>query len=60
MILIIEINTISCVGCAYCAMVCPVDGFKVEGISIFQNKCNKCTRCIYNCPVEAIKPLWKG
>ncbi|MFX0049701.1 MAG: ATP-binding protein [Candidatus Hermodarchaeota archaeon] len=59
MLFIIEINSSKCVGCAYCAMVCPVNGFKVEGISQFMKRCNKCERCIFNCPVSAITPLWK-
>jgi ferredoxin len=56
---IIEIDAAICVGCAYCKLVCPVEGFKVEGRSYFQNRCNRCGRCVYNCPVEAIKAVWE-
>ncbi|UCG02189.1 MAG: 4Fe-4S binding protein [Candidatus Heimdallarchaeota archaeon] len=56
----IEINIQKCVGCAYCSMICPVGGFRVEGISQFLQKCNKCGLCIMSCPVSAIKTNWGG
>ncbi|MFX0184641.1 MAG: 4Fe-4S binding protein [Candidatus Hodarchaeota archaeon] len=56
---IIEIKLKKCVGCAYCAMVCPIDSFKVQGFSYFLKRCNKCKLCVFHCPVSAIIPLWE-
>ncbi|MHA2248385.1 MAG: 4Fe-4S binding protein [Candidatus Hodarchaeales archaeon] len=55
----IEISVQRCVGCAYCLMVCPIESFKVEGVSYFLQKCNKCGLCIISCPVSAITSNWE-
>ncbi|MHA1971758.1 MAG: 4Fe-4S binding protein [Candidatus Hodarchaeales archaeon] len=56
---IIQINSEICVGCAYCAMVCPVNCFEVKGISKYKQQCCiKCYKCIRSCPVGAIDSQW--
>ncbi|MHA1228560.1 MAG: 4Fe-4S binding protein [Candidatus Hodarchaeales archaeon] len=57
----IQINNELCVGCAYCAMVCPVGCFEVKGVSKFkEHSCVKCLKCVRSCPVRAITPQWIG
>ncbi|MHA2224404.1 MAG: 4Fe-4S binding protein [Candidatus Hodarchaeales archaeon] len=59
MILVINISINLCIGCAYCAMVCPVGSFEVEGVSKFLQECTKCGKCVRYCPVSAITSQWE-
>ena len=50
------VTTNSCVGCAFCKLVCPEEAIEVLGkAEIDLQKCAGCKKCVRYCPVEAIK-----
>jgi len=54
----VKISLDTCVGCAACESVCPVEAIKmVDGKAIVDpDICIDCGSCIPECPVEAITP----
>ncbi|AEA47375.1 DUF362 domain-containing protein [Archaeoglobus veneficus] len=50
------VTTSSCVGCAFCKLVCPEEAIEVFGrAEIDSQKCVECKKCVIYCPIEAIK-----
>jgi len=48
--------TNSCVGCAFCKLVCPEGAIEVIGkAEIDMQNCADCRKCVRYCPVDAIK-----
>ncbi|MFX0070328.1 MAG: EFR1 family ferrodoxin [Candidatus Hermodarchaeota archaeon] len=46
----------NCNSCEICEKVCPVNNIKIiEGIPIWQHKCQQCLACIHFCPQNAIQ-----
>ncbi len=49
------ISVSSCVGCGYCASVCPTEAISVtsEGVATDAGKCLMCMACVAKCPTKS-------
>lgn len=57
---VVRIREADCIGCARCAIVCPVDailGAPEQLHSVLANSCTGCDLCLPECPVDCIEIL---
>lgn len=49
----------ACIGCGTCAMVCPMDVFRLDAehqksVIAYVQSCQTCGQCWLNCPTDSI------
>lgn len=48
--------TDACVGCGFCARICPVSNIRMEhGRPVWDSRCVECVACIHRCPERAVE-----